>query len=318
MILVAPDKFKGTFTAQEICEIVERRLRVSGIDEEILGCPMSDGGEGIAENYMPGSKRIAPGIYEKDGSRLVVSSEIVGFSAFSGKNIPLIERTSYALGKAVIPGVPTVIAVGGTATSDGGAGFLQGLGVKFYDEKHREIEEHLSPVSLRRVCSADLSVLEHFDISGIIDVRAGLTDGSLSALDFARQKALQGENPDILKDALAHFQEIMGGRSEWDGAGGGLGYAIATIIGANCMSGGEAAVRNLKVNWEDVKLIITGEGKVDKQTVLGGKLVDAVYREGVRRNIPTIILYGACEPDLPYPHMAQLESNWEQTVEEIL
>lgn len=311
MVVVAPDKFKGTFSAVQICQLVEERLRRSGFTDEIALRPMADGGEGMSDVIMPGSAKVANGIYEKDGNRLIVSSEIIGRDAFAESGLPLMKRSSIALGQAVDPAYPTMIAVGGTATSDCGAGFLQGLGARFYDSASRLIADPLTPDTLAAVKSADLSPLKKYRITGIIDVKANLTEGELTALHFARQKALLGENLEGLADALRHFHKIVGGCSPWDGAGGGLGYAIASVCGARCHSGAELAVKTIANDLDNACLIITGEGCVDRQTTAGGKLVDAVFKEGAKRNIPVLVLYGIAESTDLYPHMAQLESCWE-------
>ena len=143
-------------------------------------------------------------------------------------------------------------------------------------------------------------------------------EGTLTALDFARQKALPGENLTQLRDALMHFQKVVGGRSEWDGAGGGLGYAIASVCGAPCRSGAEVAIELIDINWKEVQLIISGEGCVDAQTSCGGKLVDTLYRKAVAHGIPMLILYGRAELPLPYPHLAQINEPWENKVAELI
>lgn len=312
MILIAPDKFKGTYTAQQICNLVADRLRREGFTSPLRLSPLSDGGEGAPKAFLPGAKTLRKGVYEREGRQLVVSSEIVGFEAFKSTSLPLMKRSSIELGKAVSRGVATMIAIGGTAVSDGGAGFLQGLGVKFYNSQGSVIEEPLTPSTLTTIAEVDKSALSEYDISGIVDVRASLTDGNLTTLDFARQKALPGEDISGLKDALTHLQRVVGGVSEWDGAGGGLGYAVASVIGAKCVSGAEAAIDGLDIDWSKVELVITGEGSVDEQTVKGGKLVDAIYRKAKSHGIPTLILYGKRTEGLPYEHMAQLLSNWEE------
>ncbi len=318
MILIAPDKFKGTYTAAEICSMAAGRLSAAGIDRPLRLAPVSDGGEGAAHAFMPQGKEIAKGVYRHGDTRLLVSSEIIGFDAFKDSGIPLMQRSSIALGRAVDHRFNTLIAVGGTAISDCGAGFLQGLGAKFYDAHDRLIAEPLCPATLSSVCRADLSEIKKYKLKGIVDVRASLTEGKLTALDFAQQKALPGEDLSALANAMSHFSKIIGGQSEWDGAGGGLGYALASVCGAECMSGAEAAVESLNVNWEDVELVITGEGCVDRQTANGGKLVDAIYRKAASLSIPTLILYGRREYSLPYPHLAQINSDWEETAKELL
>lgn len=321
MILVAPDKFKGTFSAGEICRTVEERLKQSGVKKDIVSRPLSDGGEGVADVFMPGSKKISPGIYVTEDRVLAVSSEIIGFEAFAGSDIPLMQRSSIRLGEVVasvwdeIQPSEITVAVGGTATSDGGAGFLQGLGAMFYDGEGRMIVTPLTPESLTRVETADLELLKRYRLSAIIDVKATLCGNSeLSALDFAEQKAIPGELLDGLEQALTHFQKIVGGSSPWDGAGGGVGYALASVCRAKCVSGGMAAIEALDVDWSQVEMVITGEGKVDSQTTRGGKLVDAICRKAASHGIPALVLYGAIEDDVSYPFMAQIETEWEPKV----
>lgn len=318
MILVAPDKFKGTYSAGEICLMAEQELRKAGYDGEIALRPMSDGGEGIAPVVMPGAVKIADGVYRSpDGSaRLAVSSELVGFDAFRGSGLPLMERSSFALGAAIAgaPGVKTYVAVGGTATSDAGAGFLQGLGAKFYDSDGALIYAPLTPMTLHNVARADLAALGQYDLHGIIDVRARLVEGELSALDFARQKALPGEDLSGLGSAMAHFRDVLGGGSEWDGAGGGLGYALASVAGAPCRSGAETAIELMNIDWQSVDLVITGEGHVDAQTVRGGKLVDALWRKASSLGIPTVVLCGIADENLPYENLGRIDSQWAQAV----
>lgn len=318
MILIAPDKFKGTYTAAEICSLAASRLSAAGIDRPLRLTPMSDGGEGAARAFMPQGKEIAKGVYQHGDTRLLVSSEIIGFDAFKDSGLPLMKRSSIALGRAADTHFNTLIAVGGTAISDCGAGFLQGLGAKFYDACDKLIAEPLCPATLSSVYRADLSEIKEYKFKGIVDVRASLTDGKLTALDFAKQKALPGEDLSTLANAMRHFSTVVGGHSEWDGAGGGLGYALASVCGAGCMSGAEAAVESLNVNWEDVELVITGEGCVDMQTASGGKLVDAIYRKAAGLSIPTLILYGRRKDSLPYPHLAQINSDWEETAKKLL
>ncbi len=324
MILIAPDKFKGYHTADEVCGIIENRLRAAGYHGELRSQPMSDGGEGAAEMLLPHRRAGAvPGIYfDADNSRCVaVSSEIVGFGAFGHSSIPLMRRSSIALGQAIPQDIPTYVAVGGTAISDGGAGFLQGLGVKFYNSHDRIIDEPLCPTTLHTVSEADTSALSRYRLTGVIDVEATLlpeSDGKLSTLDFARQKALPGEDLGGLADALRHLNDVLGGRSPWDGAGGGIGYALASVADAPCLSGSQMAVESLGIDPARVNLVITGEGRVDRQTTRGGKLVDAVYRRATALGIPVLVLYGAPDSYPFYPHMAQIYSDWAGRYQDII
>ena len=299
MILIAPDKFKGTYTSQEMCRLMSDAVRHISPETEIVCRPLSDGGEGFSalKAFIPEFRDYA----------LLESSAIVGHGSYP-PDMPLMLRSSYALGAAVHPGVPTIISVGGTGVSDGGAGFLQALGVRFYDRCGRMITEPLSPATIPAIASADISCLADYNLTGVIDVRATLTGPGLSALDFARQKAIAGEDLSGLKHALSHLQKILGGESEFDGAGGGLGYALASVAGARCTSGAQLAVSLLDpiLDSGQVDLVITGEGCVDHQTTAGGKLPDAVYRAASARSIPTLIVGGRIDVPEAYPLMCTL------------
>ena len=307
MILIAPDKFKGTYSSEEICELISGYLHKVGITEPVVCRPLSDGGEG-ASLLFPDAQRISQGYYAVNGGRdrLAVSSELVGFEAFAGKDIPLMQRSSYALGEAMTDQALTYVAVGGTATADGGAGFLQALGIKFFDHHGQQIEELLCPSTLHTVASVDKSAVRIHDICGLIDVKASLCTPPFSSLDFAPQKALPGEDISGLQAALAHFHSVLGGESPWDGAGGGLGYALASVLQKSCASGAYWAVHNPSIPWDEVSMVITGEGHVDRQTFTGGKLVDEIYRESARRGLQCLVTYGICDADVPYPHRAQI------------
>ncbi len=315
-ILIAPDKFKGTFTASEMAAHMAAELRRAGYEGEMVLRPLADGGEGSSV-LLPYCRPVELGVYEAPGGEMLVSSsQLVGFESFVNTNLGLMQRSSYALGRAVRPHRPTYIAVGGTAVCDGGAGFLQGLGVKFYDSCGKLIDRRLTPATLCSVARADTSSLADYDLRGLVDVRADLYSGPLSALDFAAQKALPGEDLSLLPKALAHLQAVLGGNSEWDGAGGGVGYAIASVCKAPCQSGAERAIETLAdLDWNSIGRVITGEGCVDAQTSLGGKLVDAVYRHAASRGIPTLIVAGRIDGPQRYPHTVILNSDWATDLE---
>jgi glycerate kinase len=307
MILLAPDKFKGTLTTAQVSQIITDALRERGITEDIMTLPMADGGEGTAEalNALPIPN--LTGCYSLDDhTRLIVSAEIVG------KKFPesILDRSSYPLGEAINRFIndETVshiyITVGGTATSDGGAGMLQALGINFYDSNAKLITNHITPTILSSAARIELPDLTNLrnKLIGLIDVKAELYSGKISALTFAPQKGATTADIAVIKTALHNFSSIIGENklSDYDGAGGGIGYAIASVIGAQCHSGAEFILNNAAIDWQQLRLVITGEGSIDNQTE-AGKVVSAVCKAAQAHGIPYLAIGGRVSPEISNP-----------------
>jgi glycerate kinase len=301
MILLAPDKFKGTLTAAQVASTITEALRSRGVTDDIVTLPMADGGEGTAEALaaMPIADRRGCYILDKH-SRLIVSAEIVGRDNFDMLKQSVIDRSSFDLGKAVKlmtqdEAVERVyIAVGGTATSDGGAGMLQALGAIFRDSNGEIITAPITPALLCSVTEIELPDYRFVNkIIGLIDVKAGLYDGAISALTFAPQKGATIEDMAIIERSLRKLSELTshGRSSEYDGAGGGIGYALATALGAECQPGADFILQHASINWQDVSMVITGEGSIDRQTA-AGKVVNAVCTAAQAHGVPFIAIGG--------------------------
>ncbi len=275
MILIAPDKFKGTLTARQVCEIVSREF------PDCLLCPMADGGEGTAEAIAattPGWIPLGSWYLHPDTSTAAIdSSAVIGPAAYTRSNSGIMDRSSAPLGEVVKEilndgAERVVIGIGGTFTCDGGEGFLRALGPE-------PLESYRSR------------------IIGLSDVQVPLVApiGEPSALMFAPQKGATTEQIPLLAKRLTAVQSRYGGSSPFDGAGGGLGYAIASAIGAPCYAGAEYVLGLYKVPWDRITLAITGEGRIDSQTAQG-KVVSVVAREATRRGIPVVAIGGCVEP----------------------
>lgn len=308
MIVIAPDKFKGTLAAAEVAQEVAATLRQCGVAEEVELRPMADGGEGSQHILLRRPRAVAPGVYVDGGEAAVVSADVVGRGCFPAE-MPLMERSSLALGEAMLTAAALkperlTVAVGGTACSDGGAGMLAALGVRFYNADGADISAVINALRLAEVAAIDLGGLCALPpVEAMIDVEARLCDGALSAIDFAPQKALPGEDISGLAAGLQNLQRLVAARSPFDGAGGGIGFALCSVLGAKAYLGAERAAASLHLERPGILAVITGEGKVDSQTVLGGKLVDRVVRAAERAGVPAIVVCGTAEEPLPYRHV---------------
>jgi glycerate kinase len=270
MILIANDKFKGTMTAACAAQIIAAELG----SERCIIAPMADGGEGTAQviaNCSPwrccGSWFYNPLTREA----AVDSSAAIGLQQVNLATHNILTATSaplaHLLNRVAAAGAFRIyLGIGGTATCDGGEGMLDALSPQYNWQ------------SL---------------LIGLSDVAVPLAD----ALMFAPQKGATPQQLPLLADRLRRVQRRFGGVSPWDGAGGGVGYAVASVIGAHCMSGAEFVLSRYNIDWNDVDVVITGEGRIDAQTSRG-KVVSVVQKAAALHGVPCIAIGGCVDPVL--------------------
>lgn len=328
MVIVASDKFKGTFSAEEICRLICATAKSSYPDEEFLIFPMADGGEGTArliasakglkQTRLTGCNPLGKTVewrFFSDGETVAIDSAlIIGIEAI-GSEIAPFDASSYPLGELVsrlyANGVSNLyIGVGGTMTTDGGAGFLQAIGWKFLDTSGCLISEHLSPRILPKINKAIPPECQPaFDITALVDVDVPLLPedgvcGCLSSLSFARQKGVSDKDMPLLGDALSNFQRAIVEALDWKtvprhycGAGGGIGFALQ-VAGAKTLPGAltiwESVVAGNCLSPNGIRRIYTGEGCFDRQS-LQGKVTGTILDYGRRNGIPVTVVCGRCE-----------------------
>lgn len=334
-ILIAPDKYKGTLTANEVADIIADTIHP--LNANIVIIPMADGGEGTSAaigklagmslRFLPGMdstmRPIPEGIpyYINDSTRVctIDSSATLGLSLIGDTMSSPMKRTSYPLGKLIREIVekenPTLlyIGVGGTSTVDGGAGLLQALGYRFYNGTS-EI-----PIPITASMLPDITTILPPEtpmplpsITALSDVAVPLVapDGHPSSLSFASQKGAKQSDIETLRNSLAHFSSLMRElkptASEFDGAGGGLCFAFSQI-GARITRGAEHIIKLADIPAIDPDLIITGEGSLDSQTALG-KVVSALASYGSSHRIPVVAVCGRIIPGFDIPGLTAVFS----------
>jgi len=273
MILIAPDKYKGTLTATQAAEIIARAT-----GRLCIQAPMADGGEGTASVLCRGEKWVRDGVCHIDketGEAVIDSSAVIGLQNVDTSCHDLLSASSAPLGEVVRrlldKGCPKVtIGIGGTSTCDGGAGFLKALG-----------DLHACRDRLR----------------GLSDVQVPLVApvNRPSALTFAPQKGATPDMIPLLAEKLREVERQYGpARSPFDGAGGGLGYALASVIGCEVLPGSQFVLDSYHIDWSRISLVITGEGRYDRQSSLG-KVVNEVRNRCKAYAKPFIIIPGTVE-----------------------
>ncbi len=321
-VVVAPDKFKGSASAVEAARALERGLRaVWGDACDVRSVPMADGGEGTVDAFLAsGARRIERTVRGPLGTPVAASfaldgtRAIVEMAAASGLTlVPQGERdpkrassegTGDLLRAALDEGARSiVVALGGSATNDGGSGMLRALGVRFLDADGVELPPG----------GAALARLERIDPSGLDPRLRGVTfevaadvDSPLCGLRgasavYGPQKGASARDVELLDGALARFARAAAALLRRDssaepgsGAAGGLGFALHAFLGARLRPGVDviADVRGLDIALDGAYLCLTGEGAIDDQT-LRGKTVFGVAAHARERGVPVVAFAGA-------------------------
>jgi len=305
-IVIAPDKFKGSLSSSEVCDIIERAIKSVIHDCEIVKLPLSDGGDGFAETisqYLGAeiqyTKVLDPLFNEINSSWLISENSNTAFIEMAkASGLQLLKPVQYncsittTLGtgqliqEAINKNVKEIIiGVGGSATNDGGMGMAAALGYRFLDENGNE----LSPVGknlirLRNIDKPNVKLHKHIRYIVACDVNNYLCGENGATKMFAQQKGATDEMIKELEAGMMNYIEVvkkdMGiDLSEIKGAGaaGGLAAGCLAFLNAEIISGANLILKysNAEKYIQQADVIITGEGKLDKQT-LEGKLVSQV------------------------------------------
>jgi glycerate kinase len=322
-VLIAPDKFKGTLSAKEVADALAAGLMAKA-DVRII--PLADGGDGSIEAIAAAGFEVieldtaiesATGMPAKIARKgdvfFIESAEFCGLCHVSGVLDPLGANTlgiGLAMRAALDLGARTIVlGVGGTASTDGGVGFLMGLGVKFYTETGESI--HLGGGGLFILAKMDFSGLDprlgDIDIILASDVDSPLLGPTGAAKLFSPQKGADPLQVEVLELGLSRLVKVLkSGTKFWternriasvapgSGAGGGLGFA-ALLIGAIRVPGADYILDLLELDdlLSECDLVITGEGALDEQS-LAGKLPIALAARVRALKIPVFAAVGTC------------------------
>jgi glycerate kinase len=322
-IVIAPDSFKDSLSAQAVAQAIARGVQTALPDAERVLCPMADGGEGTVEAILAvvaGERRSA----EVSGPlRLPVTARwgwlpetrtaIIEMAEASGLQlVPLQARDAchsctFGTGQLILHAMDAgakhiILTVGGSATNDGGAGMLKALGARFVDFSGSELPP--GGTALAELASLDLSQLDAC-LAGIKFTIAADVDNPLcgahgASAVFGPQKGATLAHVQALDHALGHFADCAARVLERDlravpgaGAAGGMGFAALAFLDAQLRPGVDvvAELVGLAEKVRGADLVITGEGRCDAQT-LRGKTPMGVARVAQQHQVPVVILAG--------------------------
>lgn len=328
-IVLAPDSFKESMTAKEVCQEIEKGLKKILKNIECISVPMADGGEGTTQSLVDATNgefftidvtgplgdivKARFGILGDKKTAIIEMAQVSGLELVPReKRNPMI-TTTYGTGelikKALEKGVSTIlIGIGGSATNDGGAGMFQALGGKLLDKNGNDIGFGGGELSkLDRIDISNLdSRIKDVEIIVACDVQNPLTGKNGASHIFGKQKGANEEEREILDKNLKNFAEIIRKDIGKDveniagaGAAGGLGAGLMAFLSAKLKKGVEIVIEysELEKKIQGADLVITGEGSIDGQTRFG-KTPYGVAKTAQKYDIPVIALAGNIGKDI--------------------
>jgi glycerate 2-kinase len=324
-VLIAPDKFKGSATAAEVAEHVAAGIRRAAPHVRVTPLPVADGGDGtvdaaVASGFTrreltvagPLGNPVRAAFALREDTAVVEMAEASGLRHLPGGRLAPLDAGTYGTGEliraALDAGARTIVlGVGGSASTDGGAGMLTALGARFLDAEGRDLPG--GGGALERLAVADLGGLDpRLTGGGVRIVLASDVDNPLlgergAAAVYGPQK---GASPDRaarldagLENLVSALTQSLGpaaaeaARAPGAGAAGGIGFGALAALGAVRQSGIEVLldVLGFEKALEDATLVVTGEGSLDEQT-LHGKAPAGVARAARRLGIPVVAVCG--------------------------
>lgn len=321
-IVLAPDSFKGTLSSREVCEAMRAALLRVFPEADVRCVPVADGGEGSVEAFlcaMPGEKKELPvegpfgetvpafyGLLDGGRTAVIEMAACAGLPLAEGRLDPA-RASTYGVGQLMLDAVRSgcrkiVLGLGGSCTNDGGTGAAAAAGARFF----RADGSAFVPTggTLSEVADLDLSKLQKnfagVEITAMCDIDNPLFGTQGAAAVFGPQK---GAGPEMVARLDAGLRSLdrtavrcLGLRlAQMPGAGaaGGLGFGMAAFFGAVLKPGIEAVLDtvNFDALLRDADLVLTGEGKMDSQSVRG-KVAAGVSRRAQAAGVPAVALVG--------------------------
>ena len=322
-VILAPDSFKGTMSAREVCDIVGDEVKKCCPDAELICVPMSDGGEGMSESYVSliggelKTKEVTGplgwfvdaeyGILP-DGTAVMEMASCAGLPLTKGNLQPL-HATTWGVGELMMHILGRgssrfLIGLGGSATNDCGIGMADALGYRFFDKDG----VHLAPYAwnlakVERIAPPEK--MPEMTVTAACDVNNPLCGPRGAVAVFGPQKGLKPEQIGPHDAAMAHFADVIKrelGRDVKDipgaGAAGGLGAGMLAFVDAQLKPGIEMLLDSVGFDQmlRGADLVITGEGRLDGQS-LAGKVPVGVARRAKAKGVPCIALCGCIGPE---------------------
>jgi glycerate kinase len=323
-VLLIPDKFKGTLTAHDAARAIAKGWRRARPRDQLELLPMSDGGDGFGHviSQLLGAR--AQTVKTVDAAQrpivsrwwwqpaaktaVIESANVIGLAMLPAGQYHPFELDTFGLGKVLQAAAQRncktcLIGIGGSATNDGGFGLARALGWRFLDRDDRPIERWTNLNTLARIVQPSPRPLIGIRIIVAVDVQNRLLGPRGASRVYGPQKGLQPEDFPVAERCLGRLaliaRKLYGkdyARAAGAGAAGGLGFGLLAFLRARGESGVELFARyaGLDRRMETADLVITGEGAIDKSTLMG-KGVGEVARRCRRLKVPCLAFAGVLD-----------------------
>ena len=322
-IVIAPDSFKESLTAQQVAEAIKRGFQQSIADVECLLCPLGDGGEGtvdairhsldLEEQWFqvigPFGQKEAMRYFQKGELALFEVADLVGLGKIPLEKRNPLQIQTRGIGELIChlitQGIKDIyIGVGGTASNDGGIGISAGLGYQFYDRDRSVL--HACGQSLLNLASVSIEnryeIPEDVHIRILADVVSPLCGHQGATYTFGKQKGLDPTMFEAVDQAIQDFYEKFSPATlelKGAGAGGGIAGGLCAFAQASIVSGIDTCLDLIDFDKKvsDADLVVVGEGRLDRQSLAGKAPIGVAKRTPV--GVPVIAICGSLAEDLP-------------------
>ncbi len=321
-LIFASDSFKGSLSSRRTAELLTKAAHEVFGECECIGVPVADGGEGTVDAVIDAldGEKVAVTVHDPLMNRIQARYGIAGdkaiieMAASSGLTLvpedmrdPL-NTTTYGTGELILDALSRgcrelYIAIGGSATNDGGMGCMRALGAKFLDKNGNELSG----------CGRDLADVAEINLDGLdeklsdasvtvlCDVKNPLCGENGATYIFAKQKGATPKAMELLENGMQNYRDVIRRQFGIDcdtvegaGAAGGLGAALKVFLNAKMQSGIETVLNLIGFNdlLSGADLVVTGEGRADAQS-LCGKVMQGVGLHAKAKGVPVIGLCGS-------------------------
>ena len=322
-VVIAVDSFKGSLSAPEVAGAVAKAFNDVVPECEVISLPLSDGGEGLTEvlvdrlggryhtidafDVLMRPIKVQFGAVER--CAIIEMASAAGLTMLAENERNPMNTTTYGVGVMIQAALDLgyrkmLIGIGGSATNDAGLGAMQALGLRCFNSQGRVIKTPITGAMLQDVAHIDLTSLKrkmaNVELTVACDVQNPLFGPQGAAFVYASQKGADAEEVKILDAGLRHISHVWrrccGITIEHQpcmGAAGGFGGAFATLLNAQLRSGIDCILDILDFDniVEDADLVVTGEGTIDAQSLMG-KALTGLIRRSKQASVPVLAIGG--------------------------